>query len=151
MAEPQTFFTAREAAAHIRYSVATLAIWRSDGRGPIYSKIGSTVRYRRGDLEGWLTASELDRARIEAESDCHRMRRAIAKRARGRAGMAQRERRLKAEPFCRDCAEYGIQRLADEIDHITPLSAGGQDADDNVRSLCRVCHSARTRATRGSA
>lgn len=31
-----------------------------------------------------------------------------------------------------------------EIDHITPLSRGGSDADDNLQALCVPCHADKT-------
>ncbi|WP_353050218.1 HNH endonuclease signature motif containing protein [Aureimonas altamirensis] len=65
-------------------------------------------------------------------------------RRRGRAGMAQRRRRLAQEPLCRDCHDAGRTREATEVDHIIPLSQGGKDEDDNCRSLCRDCHLERT-------
>lgn len=65
-------------------------------------------------------------------------------RTRGRKGVEQRTRRLRAEPLCRHCYAKGITTLAREVDHITPLSAGGTDTDDNVQSLCLNCHAAKT-------
>ncbi|CAN5462011.1 hypothetical protein BH11PLA2_BH11PLA2_51640 [soil metagenome] len=32
----------------------TLAIWRMNGKGPRYLKIGRLVKYRISDLEAWL-------------------------------------------------------------------------------------------------
>ena len=51
---------------------------------------------------------------------------------------------LEREPLCRICAERGTIRQARDVDHITPRSAGGSDADDNLQSLCHRCHSAKT-------
>lgn len=65
-------------------------------------------------------------------------------RLRGRAGMAQRRRRLQAEPLCRDCKERGIITASTVPDHITPLAQGGTDEDDNIRCLCDPCHKRRT-------
>lgn len=144
MSEIREFFTPKEAAEFLRYSAATLAIWRSRGEGPAYVKIGHSVRYLRDDLKLWATGGELVRRRIEKEADCHIASGAKAKRARGRAGAEQRRRRLAAEPNCRDCAAEGVQRPAAEIDHIVPISMGGTDTDDNVRALCRPCHAVRS-------
>jgi len=113
-------------------------------------KIGHSVRYRRQDLEAWATKSDSERRQIVELAECHRAQRGKVKRARGRAGAAQRERRLSVEPNCRDCAAKGDMRLAEEVDHIVPLAAGGQDTDDNVRSLCRFCHATRTAASRAA-
>lgn len=66
-------------------------------------------------------------------------------RLSGRRGMAQRQRRLLAEPLCRDCKAKGIIRPSTVPDHIVPLSRGGTDEDANVRCLCQSCHEVRTR------
>ena len=34
--------------------VNTLEIWRVQGRGPKYIKVGRFVRYRESDLDAWL-------------------------------------------------------------------------------------------------
>jgi 5-methylcytosine-specific restriction endonuclease McrA len=45
---------------------------------------------------------------------------------------------LFEEPIC---ATEGCGRLAEEVDHITPLSQGGAEvARENLRGLCRDCH-----------
>ena len=33
-----------------------------------------------------------------------------------------------------------------EVDHIIPVAFGGTDTADNLRTLCRDCHTAKTRA-----
>ncbi len=65
-------------------------------------------------------------------------------RLRGRAGVAQRKRRLAAEPLCRDCAAKGIVTPATVPDHIIPLEHDGPDDDSNIRCLCEPCHLIRT-------
>ena len=43
---------------------------------------------------------------------------------------------------CRRCGCYG-----NEVDHIRPLRKGGDPFDpDNLQTLCRTCHVAKTRA-----
>jgi 5-methylcytosine-specific restriction protein A len=145
MTEIQLIYTTAEASEFLRFSRATLDIWRSNAKGPPYLKIGHSVRYRRDDLELWLFADEASRTLLENASDCHASKREKTKRPRGRAGKAQRQRRLAAEPYCRDCREDGVKRLAEEIDHIIRLEHGGSDEDDNTRCLCKPCHAARTR------
>ncbi|UAK26703.1 HNH endonuclease signature motif containing protein [Sphingomonas nostoxanthinifaciens] len=54
--------------------------------------------------------------------------------------MAQRRRRLEAEPLCRRCKERGIITASTVPDHIKPLALGGSDDDDNIRCLCKPCH-----------
>lgn len=149
MTEVQQYFTTEEAAVLLRYSPATLNQWRNEGRGPAYVK-GSRIRYRRDDLEQWANASGPSRKLLEAAKECHQEQLGRVKRLRGRAGADQRLRRLANEPFCHDCMELGIGRIADELDHIIPLSQGGLDEDSNVRSLCKPCHAARTREQRAN-
>lgn len=68
----------------------------------------------------------------------------MAERLRGRKAVAQRRRRLDAEPLCRKCNERGIVRAATVPDHIQPLALGGDDSDDNVQCLCEDCHADKT-------
>ena len=68
----------------------------------------------------------------------------MAERLRGRRAVAQRLRRLRAEPLCRDCAAKGVVREATVPDHIVPLACGGSDEDSNIRCLCAECHIRRT-------
>lgn len=68
----------------------------------------------------------------------------MSERQRGRRAVAQRLRRLQAEPLCRDCAARGLVREATVPDHIVPLARGGSDEDSNSRCLCADCHRART-------
>lgn len=68
----------------------------------------------------------------------------MVERLRGRAGQAQRLRRLRAEPLCRRCMEMGIVTASTVPDHIKPLAQGGSDDDTNIRCLCKPCHDAVT-------
>ena len=47
--------TTREAASYLRLAITTLEHWRLEGRGPAFCKIGRQVRYRRADVDQWLT------------------------------------------------------------------------------------------------
>lgn len=53
-----------------------------------------------------------------------------------------RAEHLAMERACRSCG-----RPANEVDHIVERRAGGTDDDDNLQSLCKPCHSRKTRAT----
>lgn len=68
----------------------------------------------------------------------------MTERLRGRRGVAQRLRRLRANPLCEDCAARGVTRVATVPDHRVPLAKGGTDTDDNTRNLCADCHRFRT-------
>ena len=52
---------------------------------------------------------------------------------------------LSSEPLCRLCAAQGRVTAADLVDHIVPIADGGAVLDeDNLQSLCRRCHDAKT-------
>lgn len=68
----------------------------------------------------------------------------MVERLRGRRAVAQRKRRLEAEPLCRDCKSAGIIRASSVPDHIIPLAQGGTDDALNIRCLCADCHKVRT-------
>lgn len=50
----------REAAAILTIKPRTLTVWRQQGIGPKYIKLGTAVRYRRADVEAWLQARTVD-------------------------------------------------------------------------------------------
>lgn len=47
--------------------------------------------------------------------------------------------RLKANPLCVSCG--GVATLTD---HIIPRDEGGDDAEENLQSLCGACHRTKT-------
>lgn len=59
---------------------------------------------------------------------------------------------LTAHPFCRACAEVGIRRRAEDVDHIVPHKGDKKIFFDagNLQSLCHSCHSRKTMAERSS-
>jgi 5-methylcytosine-specific restriction protein A len=58
-------------------------------------------------------------------------------RLRGRAGVKQRDRRLQRTNYlCEMCLPDKVT-IATVVDHIIPLSHGGEDIDSNTRNLCR--------------
>jgi 5-methylcytosine-specific restriction protein A len=63
-----------------------------------------------------------------------------------------RLRYLKENPLCVECKREGRISLAEEVDHITPISAGGSRLDDsNLQSLCGTHHRQKTwREMRGT-
>lgn len=60
----------------------------------------------------------------------------------------QRLRRLKlaSQPLCEGCAEMGIVKPANTVDHCTPVNQGGDPFPslDELASYCVSCHSAKT-------
>jgi excisionase family DNA binding protein len=53
--EPLKYFTPPEAAKYLRTSVSTLAKLRVYGGGPEFTRIGRAIRYRRADLDTYMT------------------------------------------------------------------------------------------------
>lgn len=52
----RTLMDPHRAAAFLGVAVSTLARWRVEGRGPRWSKLGSSVRYDVADLHAWVDA-----------------------------------------------------------------------------------------------
>ena len=46
--------TAKELAAFLRKPIHTIYRWNMNGTGPPYMKVGTTLRYRRADVDRWL-------------------------------------------------------------------------------------------------
>jgi excisionase family DNA binding protein len=51
------YLTAQEAADYLRSSPSTLAKRRLDRSGPVFYRIGTSIRYRRSDLDDWMRQS----------------------------------------------------------------------------------------------
>lgn len=48
-------------------------------------------------------------------------------------------------PLCEKCAELGLIVPFHTIDHIKPISEGGEALNiDNLQTLCRQCHAIKT-------
>jgi 5-methylcytosine-specific restriction protein A len=61
----------------------------------------------------------------------------MTERLRGRAGVAQRKRRLaRTNGLCEMCLAEGKTVIATVVDHRIPLALGGSDEDENTRNLC---------------
>ena len=63
------------------------------------------------------------------------------RRRYGRAWQVIRDRYISAHPLCEVCKENGKLTPAEEVHHIKPLSEGGTNAEENLMSLCKPCHS----------
>ena len=51
--------------------------------------------------------------------------------------------------LCQPCKREGRLTLAQQVDHIIPVSKSGGDEDDNLQSICLTCHDDKTRADLG--
>ena len=57
-----------------------------------------------------------------------------------------RNRILSEKPLCKHCEDKGITEIATQVDHIIPISEGGNPTSmDNLQPLCATCHSRKTR------
>jgi predicted site-specific integrase-resolvase len=54
---PEPLITEGEAAGILRVSLTSLRRWRRQGSGPIYRKLGRTVRYRPNDLSDFVASA----------------------------------------------------------------------------------------------
>jgi excisionase family DNA binding protein len=61
----QDYLDPKEAADYLRSSTSTLAKLRHRLKGPAYTHIGTAIRYRRADLDAWMTAHLV---RLDGES-----------------------------------------------------------------------------------
>lgn len=51
----RSVMTEREAAEYMRFAPNTLRQWRVEGIGPRYVKSHGAIRYRRSDIDEWLS------------------------------------------------------------------------------------------------
>jgi excisionase family DNA binding protein len=56
-ASQEAYFKPHEAAEYLRSSASTLAKKRLNGDGPAFVRIGRAIRYRRSDLDAWMSSS----------------------------------------------------------------------------------------------
>ena len=84
MTDEQVLFTTVEAARYLRLSHSTLKRYRVTGEGPVYSRLGGRVRYRRAHLDAWIA----ERERVSTVDDGTAERPGAALRAVAVAGLA---------------------------------------------------------------
>jgi excisionase family DNA binding protein len=63
----ESYYTPEEAAGYLRSSPSTLAKLRLYGGGPVFTRIGRAIRYRRTDLDRWMS-DRLTRSTSELRS-----------------------------------------------------------------------------------
>jgi 5-methylcytosine-specific restriction protein A len=51
---------------------------------------------------------------------------------------------LARDPLCKIAVKCDGTALSVEVDHIVPLSRGGDDSEANLQGACRACHSFKT-------
>ena len=51
--------------------------------------------------------------------------------------------------LCQTCKRSGKLTLAEQVDHIVPVSKGGGNEDVNLEGICSSCHRDKSRADRG--
>lgn len=57
---------------------------------------------------------------------------------------------LAAHAICQHCAERGSVRAGHHVDHIQPISKGGDPWDwHNLQTLCQDCHNRKTAEDEG--
>lgn len=59
-----------------------------------------------------------------------------------------RPAKLRRNPLCEDCLEQQLTEAATEVDHVDGDSAN--NLPENLRSLCKTCHSKKTARHDGS-
>jgi excisionase family DNA binding protein len=57
MTANEPLVTEGEAASLLRVSLTSVRRWRREGCGPVYRKIGRSVRYRRDDLADFIAGA----------------------------------------------------------------------------------------------
>lgn len=76
------------------------------------------------------------RPRDDRPSACHR--------GYGRPWQKIRKAYLAIHPLCEECQAAGLTVGATEVDHIVSLARGGTHDAENLRPLCKPCHSRKT-------
>ena len=77
----------------------------------------------------------------------HDPRPTSAKRGYDRQWRKVRAEYIAEHPLCEECLKNGKIVPVYDVDHIVPLSQGGERLDkNNLQSLCRTCHNIKTRS-----
>lgn len=140
--EPRApLLTAREASDFLNVPVSTLAVWRSTGRVQLpYVKVGGHVRYRREDIEHFLSKDH----KVEAPVD--RLDRPAGKKAPERSALPSRlEDYLEKHGalICERCDSEVTD--SDEARIVSGLEVPALNDAHDWHCLCTACHQVLTR------
>jgi excisionase family DNA binding protein len=65
--QQEIFYTTNQAAEYLNLSPKTLTNWRWAGYGPVFVKLGNSVRYRKSDLDRFAEACTLASTSAQCE------------------------------------------------------------------------------------
>ncbi len=54
----ETLLEEKELAEALQVSLGTLRMWRTDGKGPRFHRIGQLIRYSPSDVKDWLASRQ---------------------------------------------------------------------------------------------
>lgn len=89
-----------------------------------------------------------EHAKLAAKTYERYGRNPLTKKRYGSAWRKIRGKYLEENPSCEICRREGRLTPAKIVHHITPLSEGGTNDEENLMALCSSCHS-KLHATRG--
>ena len=102
----------RTLAAALGVSVAALAQWRHRGKGPPFVREGNWIRYRRADVEAWVSARAALTGSLCVQEDTSE-----AARALGRKGGASAQARMSPEERAKHAAMMRAAKAAKGASH----------------------------------
>lgn len=109
----------------------------------------SCIRLGRGCSDNGIALPGTSRCRAHTRSNWGRTPSRFGSVYKASEWQSIRKRVLREEPVC---AIVGCEERASEVDHVVPLSAGGDAfARDNLRALCREHHQKRSSQQGGEA
>lgn len=69
----------------------------------------------------------------------------VKRKLTGRPWRRLRDRIMQRDKhLCQPCLRAGSITQAEQVDHVTPISRGGTDAESNLQAICGPCHEAKT-------
>ena len=69
--DSRAMLTEHEAADVLTLNVRTLQAWRVKGGGPVFIKLGGSVRYRKSDLDAFIAQGVRRPTRPKPAPACH--------------------------------------------------------------------------------